>query len=466
MNPLALSALQLSRELKARRISPVELMQLTLEKAKKLNEEYSAFITIAGEQALAQAREVEQAFASGRELPVCAGIPVSVKDTEDTAGIRTTYGSPIYRSHVPEEDGAAASNLRRSGAIIFAKSNMPSFAHSDMGNNLLGPPARNPHMPTHTSGGSSSGAAIAVAAGLSPFAHGTDGSGSVRIPASLCGVVGFKPSYGRIPLWPVRDLWAARSHNGVLARSVEDAAVGMLALSGRNDFDPLVNTENVDWLAYGKLACVGQLRGAYLEQLGLEAPDEEIAACCRRAVTLLQESGMTINDHRVHTEDTHDWYCDLWQPLFARQLEPFVKACPELVDPTLMAIVERGSAVDIGRFLGAREARSRFHTAFTRQMQSFSYLITPTMPCVAWSLDGAATVRGGRPPKYVGQSTKWESVHFFNILGWPAITVPCGKTRDGRPIGIQIVARKDDDLLCLKIAEVLEQKLATGGRSD
>lgn len=175
---------------------------------------------------------------------------------------------------------------------------------------------------------------------------------------------------------------------------------------------------------------------------------------------------MTINDHRVHTEDTHDWYCDLWQPLFARQLEPFVKACPELVDPTLMAIVERGSAVDIGRFLGAREARSRFHTAFTRQMQSFSYLITPTMPCVAWSLDGAATVRGGRPPKYVGQSTKWESVHFFNILGWPAITVPCGKTRDGRPIGIQIVARKDDDLLCLKIAEVLEQKLATGGRSD
>ncbi len=458
MEWLGRSAQDLLREMRAGRLSPIELMQGTLEKAEQLNAELSAFITIAGASALESAQGFERAYRAGEDLPVCAGIPVSVKDTEDTAGIRTTYGSPLYRDHVPTVDGSVASNLRRAGAIIFAKTNMPSFAHRDVGVNLIAPPARNPHKPSHTAGGSSSGAGIAVASGLSPFAHGTDGAGSVRIPASLCGVVGFKPTYGRIPLWPARDLWAARSHHGVLARSVEDAAVGLCALTGRNDFDPLVNTEPVDWLSYRQSAAQGlaKLRGAYLERLGADDPDDEVAASCRRAVSLLREAGLRIDAHAVETEDTHGWYSDLWQPIVARQLGPLAKTHPELFDSTLMAVVERGALVDIDRHLGAREARSRFHTSFTRQTLPFDYLITPTLPCAAWPVDGEPTVKGGRPPRHAGKTTKWESVYFFNILGWPAISIPCGKTREGLPIGIQIIARKDEDLRCLAIAEALE----------
>lgn len=251
MELLNRSSLDLLRAMRAGQLSPVELMEFTLSKAEQINSELSAFLTIDGKSSIKSAQRIERAYRTEAALPLCAGLPVSVKDTEDTAGMRTTYGSALYRDHVPDRDSAAVANLRQAGAIIFAKSNTPSFAHRGVGENLLAPPARNPARPSHTAGGSSSGAAIAVASGLSPFAHGTDGAGSVRIPASLCGVVGFKPSYGRIPLWPVRDLWAARSHHGVLARSVEDAAVGMSALAVRNDFDPLTNTEQVDWLSYG-----------------------------------------------------------------------------------------------------------------------------------------------------------------------------------------------------------------------
>ena len=456
MELLGRSALGLLRAMRAKRLSPVELMEFTLAKAEQVNAKLSAFITIAGESALESAQDFERAYKTGERLPVSAGLPVSVKDTEDTAGIRTTYGSPLYRDHVPGTDGSVASNLRRAGAIIFAKTNMPSFAHRDVGVNLLVPPARNPHKPTHHAGGSSSGAAIAVATGLSPFAHGTDGAGSVRIPASFCGVVGFKPTYGRIPLWPARDLWAARSHHGVLARSVEDAAVGMRAVAGHNDFDPLIHTERVDWLSYRRLAGLAQLKGAYIDRLGPDDPDDDVASSCRQAVSLLLEAGFRIEDHSVETEDTHGWYSDLWQPIVARQLAAQAKKTPELLDPTLMAVVERGALVDIDRHLGAREARSRFHTSFTRQTLPYDYLITPTLPCVAWPVDGQPTVKDGRPPRHAGKTTKWESVYFFNILGWPAISIPCGKTREGLPVGIQIIARKDEDLRCLALAATLE----------
>lgn len=456
MDLLNRSALDLLREMQAQRLSPVELMEFTLAKAETVNAVLSAFITIAEKPSLEAARHLERAYKSGETLPVCAGIPVSVKDTEDTAGIRTTYGSPLYRDHVPGADAAVIANLRRAGAIIFAKTNMPSFAHRDVGVNLLVPPARNPRKPSHHAGGSSSGAAIAVATGLSPFAHGTDGAGSVRIPASFCGVVGFKPTYGRIPLWPARDLWAARSHHGVLARSVEDAAVGMSAVTGRNDFDPLINTESVNWLGYRQLTGLTKLKGAYIEHLGPDEPDEEVAVNCRRAATRLLEAGFHLEDHCVETEDTHGWYSDLWQPIVARQLAAQAKKTPALLDPTLMAAVQRGALVDIDRHLAAREARSRFHTSFTRQILPFDYLITPTLPCVAWPVDGEPTVRGGRPPLHAGKTTKWESTYFFNILGWPAISIPCGTTRDGLPVGIQIIARKDEDLRCLALAAALE----------
>lgn len=459
MDALSLSARKVCGELRAKKLSPVELMQLTLQRAKQLTNEFSAFITIAEEEAMAQARAYERAYARGETLPAFAGLPVSVKDTEDTAGIRTTYGSPLFLDNVPLADSAVVANLKRAGSVVFAKSNTPAFAHNDTGNNLLGPPARNPRMPTHSSGGSSSGAAVCVAAGLSPFAHGTDGAGSVRIPASLCGIVGFKPSLGRIPLWPHRDLWAARTHHGVLARTVEDAAAGMIAMAQPSDFDPLSTTTVVDWLSYRSIGGVAALRGAYLEQLGNEPVDTEVDQACRRAVHTLQEAGLKIEPLSLPTDDTQEWYCDLWQPLFARQMAPFLSSKPELIDPTLTAILERGRRVDMDRFMLAREARSRFHSDFTRRTSGYSYLITPTLPCAAWPVEGTPAVGGGQPPKYPKSGSRWESVYFFNILGWPAISVPCGKTRDGRPIGIQIIARRDNDLLCLNIAGVLEQSL-------
>ncbi|VTU46472.1 Glutamyl-tRNA(Gln) amidotransferase subunit A (plasmid) [Variovorax sp. SRS16] len=446
------------REMAARRLSPVELMQATLDRAEEVKRDYAAFITIDADTALARARHVEQEMGSAKPQPPLAGIPIAFKDTEDTAGLRTTYGSPLFGDHVPTQDCAVVDNARKSGAIVFAKTNTPAFAHNDSSDNLLGPSVRNPRVPTHSSAGSSSGAAAAVAAGVSPFAHGTDGSGSVRIPASVCGIVGFKPSYGRVPAWPHRDLWAARTHHGVLARTVEDAAVGMLALAGASDFDPLVNSSPVDWLGYGQQD-VRRQTGVYVEQLGVDAVDPDVARCCRRAVQLLQREGLAIDERHLDLEPTHDWYCDLWHPPVARQLGSFLESRPDAVDETLKDIIRRGQAVSIERFLAAREARSRFHTQFTRRMAGVSFIVSPTLPCAAWPLGQLPTIGGGTAPAFGISGSRWESVYLFNILGWPAISIPCGTTPDGRPVGLQIVTRKDQDLCCLKIADLLEQLL-------
>ncbi|HSW20615.1 MAG TPA: amidase [Ramlibacter sp.] len=457
MDPTKLSAREMSSEMAARRLSPVELMRATLERAELANQQYSAFITVAHDAALARAREIERSYASGEKQPPCAGIPVSLKDTEDTAGIRTTYGSPLYREHVPAEDGAAAANVRRSGGVIFAKTNTPAFAHNDTGDNLISPPTRNPRKPTHSAAGSSSGAAASVAAGVSPFAHGTDGSGSVRIPASVCGVVGFKPSYGRVPVWPHRDLWAARTHHGVLARTVEDAAMGMISLSGPCDFDPLAIATPLDWLAFREGPALRGARGMYVEQLGTDRVDPEVAQCCRRAVGLLLQEGLEIDERRLDVGHTHDWYCDLWQPPVARQLGEALASDPASIDETLKELIVRGQSVSIERFLAAREARSRFHTDFTRHMADHAFLVSPTLPCAAWPVGSLPTVGDGRAPAFGHSGSRWDGLYYFNILGWPAISVPCGATRDGRPIGLQIVARKDQDLFCLRIADLLEQ---------
>ena len=175
----------------------------------------------------------------GTPLGPLDGIPYSIKDLEPTAGIRTTYGSKFFEQNVPAEDGAVAARLRASGGVLLGKTNTPHFGYKDMCDNLLGPPCRNPWNLARTSGASSGGAGSAVAAGLGPLAHGSDGSGSIRIPSALCGIFGMKPSLGRVPYWPSQDLWNARSHNGPMTRTVRDGALLLQVMAGPDPRDPL-----------------------------------------------------------------------------------------------------------------------------------------------------------------------------------------------------------------------------------
>src|ERR687887_557013 len=215
-------ATRLGELIRRREVSPVEIADAVLERIQRLNPKLNAFLTV-------------------------------------TAGIRTTFGSKFFEQNVPTQDGAVAGRLRSSGGVLLGKTNTPHFGYKDMCDNLLGPPTRNPWNLERTSGASSGGAAAAVAAGIGPIAHGSDGAGSDRIPAALCGVFGFKPSFGLVPYWPNPDLWAARSHNGPLSRTVRDAALMLNAIAGADPRDPLSHASSEsDWLA----ACDGSdLRG-------------------------------------------------------------------------------------------------------------------------------------------------------------------------------------------------------------
>src|SRR5437879_5574577 len=245
-------AIDLVEAIRTRRVSPVELLDDVLERAERLQATVHAFVTIDAERARAAASAAEAAVMRGDPLGSLHGLPVSVKDLEPTAGLRTTYGSKFFEDYIPDFDGAVAGRLRAAGAILFGKTNTPHFGHKDMCDNLIGPPTRNPWNLERTSGASSGGAAAAIAVGIGTLAHGTDGAGSVRIPAALCGVFGFKPSHGLVPYWPNPDFWAARSHTGPLARSVRDAALMLNAMVGPDPRDPIsLDLPVRDWL----LAC-------------------------------------------------------------------------------------------------------------------------------------------------------------------------------------------------------------------
>src|SRR5262245_27980712 len=218
-------ATELARRIRARELSPVELLEAVLARVAEVDGRVHAFVTVDAEGAMTAARAAEAAVGRGEELGPLHGLPVSVKDLEAVAGVRLTFGTRFYEEHVPAADGPAASRLRAAGAVLFGKTNTPAFGHKDMCDNLLMEATRNPWALDRTSGASSGGAGAAVAAGMGPLAHGTDGAGSIRIPSALCGVFGLKPSYGRVPNWSSPDLWSARSHAGPMARTVRDAAL-------------------------------------------------------------------------------------------------------------------------------------------------------------------------------------------------------------------------------------------------
>jgi Asp-tRNA(Asn)/Glu-tRNA(Gln) amidotransferase A subunit family amidase len=243
-------ATDLVEAIRTRRLSPVEVLEDVLQRAERLQPSLHPFMTIDADRARDAARDAEAAVMRGDSLGPLHGLPVSVKDLEPTAGLRTTYGSKFFEDFVPDFDGAVAGRLRSAGAILFAKSNTPHFGYKDLCDNLLGPPTRNPWNLERTPGGSSGGAAAAVAAGIGPLAHGSDGAGSIRIPAALCGVFGFKPSLGLVPYWPNPDFWAARSHNGPITRTVRDAGLMLNALAGPDPRDPVsLDMPPRDWLA-------------------------------------------------------------------------------------------------------------------------------------------------------------------------------------------------------------------------
>ncbi len=452
------SATDLAAAIRARQLSPVEVTDAVLNQIERQNPQFNAFLTIDAAGARAAAKAAEAAVMRGDELGLLHGIPVSIKDLESTTGLRCTYGSKFYRDNVATTDGIVTERVKAAGGIITGKTNTPHYGHKDMTDNLLGEPCRNPWDPTRTPGGSSGGAAAAVAAGMGPLAHGSDGAGSIRIPAALSGIFGIKASFGRVPNWPNADIWTGRTHQGPLTRTVADGALFLQALAGPDSRDPLsIDNQPDDYVAAvaNPFTSLRGLRVAWSEDLGYAAVDPEVRALTARAARRFSDFGCHVEAIDPGWEDPRDIAGHAWYVSFAARLGEQYQAEPTWFEPSLAEMIEAGRAITGVEAVQLSLQRTAFQQQAQRFFQQVDLLLTPQMPTTAWPVDQPPATIEGKPTP-----SMFDRLAFtfpFNMTGQPAASVPCGFTSTGLPVALQIVGRWHADTTVLQAAAAFEQ---------
>jgi Asp-tRNA(Asn)/Glu-tRNA(Gln) amidotransferase A subunit family amidase len=436
-------ATELGALYRAKKLSPVEVTDAVLARIERLNPGLNAYLTVTADHARDLARASEARFTRGGPIGPLDGIPYSLKDLEPTAGIRTTYGSRFFEQNVPAEDGALAARLRASGGILLGKTNTPHFGYKDMCDNLIGPPCKNPWNLARTSGASSGGAGSAVGAGLGPVAHGSDGSGSIRIPSALCGIFGMKPSLGRVPYWPSADLWNTRSHNGPMTRTVRDGALLLQVMAGPDHRDPLsIDAPPADYLR----ACEGDLRGirvGWSRDLGFATVDPEVGDIAERAARRFAELGCEVEEAKLDWGNPYDFHRIIYSTSVAARNYDRALARPDWFEPTLLRMILDGAQVSAIQFMRAQLERTQFAEKVRATFERYQLLFTPQMPVAAWPADPGPfeglTDLGGKPAHSIFDRVPF--MYPFNLTGYPAANLPCGFTREKLPVGLQIVGR-------------------------
>ena len=451
-------ATELGRLIRSREVSPVEIAEAVLARIERLNPTLNAFLAVTRDLALEQARAAETRAKDGALLSPIDGIPVSIKDLEPVAGVRCTYGSKWTEHNIAAEDGVAAGRIRAAGGVIVGKTNTPHFGYKDMCDNFLGEPCKNPWKLDRTSGASSGGAGAAVASGLGPLAHGSDGAGSIRIPSALCGIFGIKPAFGRVPYHPAADYWAGRSHAGPMTRTVRDAAMLLGVMAGPDDHDPLTIDGPVpDFLA----ACDGDLKGlrvAWSGDLGYAPVDSEVRQIAETAARRFTDFGCTVEAADPTWDDPYEWHRMIYATGVSARVIDRAGEHPEWIEATLTQLIEHAQQFSAIELQKAAMQRSVFYNQARAWFENYDLLLTPQMPVGAWSHEpgpneGPVEI-GGRKPR-----TMFDRLHFtypFNLTNQPAATVPCGFTSEGLPVGLQIVGKWHDETTVFRAAACFE----------
>ncbi len=453
-----LSALDLARLIRGKEVSPVEVMTVVLARIDALNPALNAYCTVAAEEASDLATAAEVGVLTGEELGPLHGVPVSIKDLLFTRRMRTTAGSRLLADHVPEEDAVAVERLRGAGAIIVGKTNTPEFGHKGVTDNPLFGPTRNPWNPALTAGGSSGGAGAAVAAGLAPLAVGTDGGGSIRIPASFCGIYGLKPSFGRVPSGPGLPGWETLAHTGPMTRTVRDAALMLDALAGPDDRDrhSLPAGDGASYLE----ACDAGIAGlsvAWSADLGHGRVDPEVAEICGEAAVRFESLGCHVEVVMPTWDDPEEIFRILASAEAFAAYRDRLAESERLLDPSFIELLRMGERVTAEEYLRAVLRRRELWTEVHRFLARFDLLITPTLAVAAFPLD-APPIReiAGQPVSPLG----WTPFTFpFNLTGQPAASVPAGFTAAGLPVGLQIVGRRHADRTVLAASAAFEAEV-------
>jgi aspartyl-tRNA(Asn)/glutamyl-tRNA(Gln) amidotransferase subunit A len=447
-----MTAIDMLHLLRTKQVSPIEIVESALRRVEASQSSLNAFVTITPDLAMEAARRAEKAIVAGEEHGLLTGIPISIKDLTAVKGVRFTSGSRTLADFVARVDSPASERVKAHGAVIVGKTTTTEFGCKGSSNSPLTGETRNPWDLSKTTGGSSAGAGASVAAGLTPFALGTDGGGSIRIPSSFCGLFGLKAHFGRVPVFPVAAT-PTLAHVGPMARTVRDAALLLTAISGFDARDPAsVAAQVPDYLGACERSPKG-LRIAWSPTLGYARPTREVAAIAGDAARAFEALGCNVE----LVDKVFDDPIDLWMAEFyagvGTRLKKTLAEQRELIDPAVVSVLDGALDQTIDAYYGRVFGRYEFREKVRQFFENYDLLMTPTTPVTAFEL--------GRdvPPELEGANiVSWIAYTYpVNLCGLPAASVPCGFTQEGLPVGLHIVAKALGETDILRAAAAFEQ---------
>lgn len=452
---VSLSAVEARRMIGARELSPVELLDACIARIEAINPAVNALAATAFERARAEAREAERAVLRGATLGTLHGLPIGIKDLEETAGLLTTYGSPGFRGHVPEHDNAMVARLRAAGAIVVAKTNTPEMGAGANTRNAVWGATGNPFDPRLNAGGSSGGSAVALATDMLPLATGSDLGGSLRIPAALCGVVGFRPSVGLVPGERKTLGWAPTWVSGPMGRTVADTRLQLSASAGFHAGDPLSYAIDDDAFARPTGIDPSSLRIGYTEDFGICAVDDATRATFRRKIAALARIVGTCEPVSIDLGDADRIFDVIRAEGFVASFRETYERDPSLLGANTRANYEMGRSMSLAEVVRAHAQQTAMFRRFQAAFDRYDAIVSPVSPVTPfpWTEPHLATINGQPLDTYY----RWCALTYVvTLLTNPALSLPCGVDHAGMPFGLQIVGPFRGDARVLDVAEALE----------
>ena len=457
------TAIDLAGLLASGEVSAVEVLEAHLGWIDRRNPRLNAICTLDRDHALEQARAADDLRRRDPEAAAAKpllGLPTAIKDLVPTKGIRTTFGSPIFADNVPDFDVLLVERIRGAGAVVIGKTNTPEFGAGSQTFNPVFGKARNPWDPSRTCGGSSGGAAAALASGMLPIADGSDLGGSLRNPASFCGVVGFRPTPGRVPRVPPEQGWDDLAVLGPMGRNVADAALLFSVIAGPDPRDPISLARSSEPFHPVEPLDLRGMRMAWTPNLGLYPVEREVVEVCEAALPVFRDLGAEIEEAAPDLSGADSIFRTLRANLFGDKLGPLFPERRDQMKDTVIEEIERGLALTGPDIATAQAERTRLHCHVVEFFERYDALLLPTVQVLPFDVDRPyPTEIEGRP---MTSYTDWmASCYSITVTGCPAISVPCGIGPSGLPIGLQIVTPRGTDRQTLAIAAAFETAVTT-----
>jgi amidase len=451
-----LSAVDMARQIRAKALSARDVMVAHLQQIERANPSVNAIITLAADQAMARAFDADEALARGEAVGPLHGLPIAHKDLQLTRGMRTTFGSPIYKDFIPQEDSLLVTRIREAGAIAIGKTNVPEFAAGSQTFNPVFGATLNPYDRTRTCGGSTGGGAVALACGMLPLADGSDMGGSLRNPASFCNVVGLRPSPGRVPVWPTTTAWSTLSVDGPMGRNVADAALLLSAIAGPDPRSPIALPEPGGSFAHSLGCDLKGVRVAWWTGLGGVPFDRRVKAAVNAQRALFESLGCIVEEAEPDFADFDEVFKTVRAVAFLTGVADRVARHRDTIKDTIRWELDRAERLTPQTIARAEMKRTELYHRMRSFMERYDFVVLPTTQVPPFDVNQPypTEIEGVAMETYID----WmKSCYYISIVGNPAISVPCGFTADGLPIGLQIVGRHQDDWGVLQMAHAFEQ---------